>query len=315
MHDCNDWPVSFLGAMYAGIVPVAVNTLLTVDDYAYMLAPQPGAGGAGLGGLAADAAGRAGPGHARGPHGHRLGRAHRGARDGARGAGRAHRRPRADGRARRHRPRRRRLLALLLRLHRRAQGHGAHAGQPVLDGRALRRRACSACSEERRLLLGRQAVLRLRPGQRAELPAERGRHDRADGRAAHTRGDASSAGSSTSPTVFFGAPTGYAGMLASPRPARARRRSRCACARPPARRCPRDIGERFTAHFGCDIIDGIGSTEMLHIFLSNHPGQVRYGTTGWPVPGYEVELRGEDGRLRAGRRDRRPLHRRARAPP
>jgi benzoate-CoA ligase len=37
MHDCSDWPVGFLGAMYAGIVPVAVNTLLTVDDYAYML--------------------------------------------------------------------------------------------------------------------------------------------------------------------------------------------------------------------------------------------------------------------------------------
>ena len=37
MHDCNDWPSTFLGAMYAGIVPVAVNTLLTVDDYAYML--------------------------------------------------------------------------------------------------------------------------------------------------------------------------------------------------------------------------------------------------------------------------------------
>jgi benzoate-CoA ligase len=37
MQDCNDWPVSFLGAMYAGLVPVAVNTLLTPDDYAYML--------------------------------------------------------------------------------------------------------------------------------------------------------------------------------------------------------------------------------------------------------------------------------------
>src|SRR5450759_324569 len=37
MHDCNDWPISFLGAMYAGIVPVAVNTLLTVADYAHML--------------------------------------------------------------------------------------------------------------------------------------------------------------------------------------------------------------------------------------------------------------------------------------
>jgi benzoate-CoA ligase len=37
MHDCNEWPISFLGALYAGLVPVALNTLLTVDDYAYML--------------------------------------------------------------------------------------------------------------------------------------------------------------------------------------------------------------------------------------------------------------------------------------
>ena len=36
MHDCNDWPVSFLGALYAGLVPVAANTLLTADDYAYI---------------------------------------------------------------------------------------------------------------------------------------------------------------------------------------------------------------------------------------------------------------------------------------
>jgi pimeloyl-ACP methyl ester carboxylesterase len=58
---------------------------------------------------------------------------------------------------------------------------------------------------------------------------------------------------------------------------------------------PAEIGERFKAHFGVDIVDGIGSTEMLHIFLSNLPDKVRYGTTGWPVPGYEVELRGDDG--------------------
>jgi benzoate-CoA ligase len=58
---------------------------------------------------------------------------------------------------------------------------------------------------------------------------------------------------------------------------------------------PAELGERFTKHFGVEIVDGIGSTEMLHIFLSNKPGDVRYGTTGWPVPGYEVELRGEDG--------------------
>jgi benzoate-CoA ligase len=58
---------------------------------------------------------------------------------------------------------------------------------------------------------------------------------------------------------------------------------------------PREIGERFTAHFGCEILDGIGSTEMLHIFLSNRVGHVEYGTTGTPVPGYAVELRDETG--------------------
>jgi benzoate-CoA ligase len=58
---------------------------------------------------------------------------------------------------------------------------------------------------------------------------------------------------------------------------------------------PAELGERFQRHFGVDIVDGIGSTEMLHIFLSNRPNRVRYGTTGWPVPGYQVELRGDDG--------------------
>jgi benzoate-CoA ligase len=59
---------------------------------------------------------------------------------------------------------------------------------------------------------------------------------------------------------------------------------------------PAELGQRFKAHFGCEIIDGIGSTEMLHVFLSNRPGDVRYGTTGRPVDGYEVELRDEQGR-------------------
>jgi benzoate-CoA ligase len=58
---------------------------------------------------------------------------------------------------------------------------------------------------------------------------------------------------------------------------------------------PEDIGKRWTERFGVEILDGIGSTEMLHIFMSNRPGDVRYGTTGKPVPGYEVRLVGEDG--------------------
>ena len=97
------------------------------------------------------------------------------------------------------------------------------------------------------------------------------------------------------PTAFFGAPTGFAGMLAHPAlPVRGDVALRLVSSAGEA--LPADVGKRFTAHFGTDIVDGIGSTEMLHIFLSNRPGDVRYGTTGWPVPGYEVELRGDDGK-------------------
>jgi benzoate-CoA ligase len=96
------------------------------------------------------------------------------------------------------------------------------------------------------------------------------------------------------PTIFYGVPTLYANMLVSPNlPPREQVAMRiCASA---GEALPREIGERFTAHFGCEILDGIGSTEMLHIFLSNRAGEVEYGTTGRPVPGYEVELRDETG--------------------
>jgi benzoate-CoA ligase len=94
--------------------------------------------------------------------------------------------------------------------------------------------------------------------------------------------------------VFYGAPTGFAGMLASPNlPPRDAVAMRLVSSAGEA--LPADIGERFKRHFGVDIVDGIGSTEMLHIFLSNRPDRVRYGTTGWPVPGYRIELRGEEG--------------------
>ncbi|HWH82879.1 MAG TPA: benzoate-CoA ligase family protein, partial [Burkholderiaceae bacterium] len=96
------------------------------------------------------------------------------------------------------------------------------------------------------------------------------------------------------PTAFFGAPTGFAGMLASSAlPAREQTSLRLVSSAGEA--LPAEIGERFKAHFGVDIVDGIGSTEMLHIFLSNRPERVRYGSTGWPVPGYDIELRGEGG--------------------
>ena len=97
----------------------------------------------------------------------------------------------------------------------------------------------------------------------------------------------------TRPTVFFGAPTGFAGMPRRPTCPR-RTRSRCACVSSAGEALPAEIGERFKAHFGVDIVDGIGSTEMLHIFISNRPDRVRYGTR-LAGPGYRIELRGDDG--------------------
>ncbi len=61
---------------------------------------------------------------------------------------------------------------------------------------------------------------------------------------------------------------------------------------------------RWRERFGLDIVDGIGSTEMLHIYCSNRPGELEPGTSGRPVPGYELRLVGEDGAVleRAGGR-------------
>jgi benzoate-CoA ligase len=60
---------------------------------------------------------------------------------------------------------------------------------------------------------------------------------------------------------------------------------------------PPDVGRRWKEAYGVDILDGIGSTEMLHIFISNYPGDVKYGTTGRPVPGYDVRLVDDDGNV------------------
>ncbi len=95
-------------------------------------------------------------------------------------------------------------------------------------------------------------------------------------------------------TIFYGVPTFYAAFLASPAaPARAEvKLRRCVSA---GEALPPEVGRRFREKYQCDILDGIGSTEMLHIFLSNRPGDVKYGTTGKPVPGYELRLVGDDG--------------------
>src|SRR5258705_11219991 len=58
---------------------------------------------------------------------------------------------------------------------------------------------------------------------------------------------------------------------------------------------PESVGNAWKARFGVDILDGVGSTELLHIFLSNAPGDIKYGSSGRPVPGYQVRLFNEAG--------------------
>ncbi|HUC61361.1 MAG TPA: benzoate-CoA ligase family protein [Alphaproteobacteria bacterium] len=96
------------------------------------------------------------------------------------------------------------------------------------------------------------------------------------------------------PTLFFGVPTLYAAMLADPKlPAKEALALRLCVSAGEA--LPEPVSRRWKERFGVEILDGIGSTEMLHIFLSNAPDSLRYGTTGKPVPGYELELVGEGG--------------------
>jgi 4-hydroxybenzoate-CoA ligase len=97
------------------------------------------------------------------------------------------------------------------------------------------------------------------------------------------------------PTIFAGVPTLYASMLANARigpKAGSQKLRRCISA---GEALPEDIGRRWSDMVGVDILDGIGSTEMLHIFLSNRAEEVRYGTSGKPVPGYEALILDEHG--------------------
>jgi len=93
------------------------------------------------------------------------------------------------------------------------------------------------------------------------------------------------------PTLFFGVPTFYSAILASEIPDQAfvSVRQGVSAGEP----LPATLFIRMRDRFGFEILDGIGSTEALHIFLSNYPGAVRLGSSGHPVPGYQVQLRDE----------------------
>ena len=295
MLDGNDWPVAFLGAIYAGVVPVAVNTLLTADDYAYMLehsrAQAVLVSGALLPALTAAliksdhevqkviVSRTVAPLHpaevefeaflaAQTPMAKPAGT---GPDDpgfwlyssGSTG------RPKGT-----------------------VHSHANPYWTAELYGKAIlgltERDVCfSAAKLFFAYGLGNALTFPMSVGATTLLMGERPTPD-----ATFRRWTGGVAG--IKPTVFFGAPTGFAGMLASPNlPTKNEVALRLVSSAGEA--LPAEIGERFKAHFGVDIVDGIGSTEMLHIFISNRPDRVRYGSTGWPVPGYRIELRGDEG--------------------
>ena len=292
MHDNTDWPVAFLGAMYAGIVPVAVNTLLTADDYAFMLKDSRAQAAIVSHALldvftAALEKGGNEVRHVLVSH-----------PDTALPSG----------------------FAALRELLQKTDAAAAAAstlpddpgfwlyssgstGKPkgtvhthanpfhtveLYAKPVLALTEDDVCFSAAKLFfaygLGNALTFPLSVGASVLLMAERPTPPATFRRWIDHQ-----------PTVFFGAPTGFAGMLSSPAlPARADVSLRmCSSA---GEALPAEIGQRFKQHFGCDIIDGIGSTEMLHIYLSNRPGDVRYGTTGRAVDGYLLELRGDDGR-------------------
>ena len=101
-------------------------------------------------------------------------------------------------------------------------------------------------------------------------------------------------------TIYFGVPTLYAAILADDAIASAPGSDQLRLCVSAGEALPEDIGRRWQARFGVPVIDGVGSTEMLHIFLSNRPDDVHYGTAGLPVPGYEAKLVDDDGAAVAG---------------
>ena len=287
MHDGIDWPVAFLGAIKAGIIPVAVNTLLTTKDYEYMLSdsrakvllvseallPQFAPI---LGKLPflkhVIVSGKNAQGHVLFNEVLKNGKADLPAapttRDDAcfwlyssgstgmpKGTVHVHS-----------------SLALTAELYAK-QVLGMKESDTVFSAAKL----FFAYGQ------GNAMTFTLYTGATAVLMAERPTPTSVFRRMLERK-----------PTIFFGVPTLYAAMLASPDFPKQGETALKTCISA-GEALPPQIAKTFKERTGIDILDGIGSTEMLHIFLSNRPGDFRYGTTGKPVPGYELRLVDEQG--------------------
>jgi 4-hydroxybenzoate-CoA ligase len=98
------------------------------------------------------------------------------------------------------------------------------------------------------------------------------------------------------PTIFYGVPSLYTALLAHKDIGKGAGSDRLRLCVSAGEAMPAHIGERWREVTGCDVLDGLGSTEMLNTFLSNRPGDIRYGSTGKPVPGYDARIVDEHGR-------------------
>ncbi|PYS77455.1 MAG: benzoate-CoA ligase family protein, partial [Acidobacteria bacterium] len=97
------------------------------------------------------------------------------------------------------------------------------------------------------------------------------------------------------PTIFFGVPVVYRMLLESHRGGNALETSSLRLCVSAGEALPAMMGEDWQRAFGVEVLDGIGSTEMLHMFMSNHEGDVRYGSSGKLLTGYEARLIDHDG--------------------
>ena len=297
MPDRIEWPIAFLGAMYAGVVPIPVNTLLTVADYAYLLDHSRAAAAigtddlmiklleasAGVGGIGArlfigvhsadarvnagdcmpfDSLLASGDPNYRGADSRQSDVALWLYSSGSTG------RPKG-----------------VLHTHANLYWTAELYAKPVMQI-SESDRVFSAAKLFFAYGLGNALTFPMSVGAAAILMAERPTPAAVVQRLHHHGA-----------TIFCGAPTLYASLVAAEPSSRPSKLRLCTSA---GEALPKEVGTRFVQQYGVDILDGLGSTEMLHIFVSNRASDVCYGTTGRPVEGYEIQLRDEEGRILDG---------------
>ena len=295
-HDTVDFPVAFWGAIRAGIIPIPINTLLTAEQYAYLFADSRAAATVVASPLAPTVLSI----RDRLPHLREVIVVGASAEDGRScatspffedvlGRGRADAVHGADdvGRSR--------VLDVHVGLDRRSQGGEARPHQPDGD-RAAHGPGRHRHPRGRRGVLGGEAVVLLRARQCPVVPAVGRRRARCCCRTGRRRRRCSTPCAATARPSSTPCPRSTRRCLRIPTSARAQAPIGCGCAFPRARRCRPISASAGATIVGVDVLDGIGSTEMLQTFLSNRPGDVRYGSTGKPVPGYDVKIVDENGR-------------------